>query len=358
MRCPEDQSPLSTVEVLGRQLSSCSRCHGLWAEVAELEAILRASGGPAPGAFEPDGGRGGPCPVCGQPLESGLFPGNGLQAERCPTDQSVWLAPGRLTRLLARREPAPAARAAAPRPRRPVSWRGLVLLLLFFGLGWGVMEALWPRLGTYLEERRHQQRARQAWEVRRGPELRGALEGLNDTWLQARERFLAGDFPAAWKDVEGDDDLREDIELSLLFDVPWPRRVVGWLRSEHLVRVVEPGVGDLPRDLAVEVVAPSGQLFEPEWKEPDGSPAEDPEPFLKVTRLEEAELTQKDAQDVRIEGLTEKGQLLIALIGWEGRLVGYCFPSSKPARLPKPGQLEIDGERWIWREGKFVQGEP
>lgn len=358
MRCPEDQSPLSTVEVLGRQLASCSRCHGLWAEVGELEAILRASGGPAPGPFEADGGQGGPCPVCGQPLEAGVFPGNGLQAELCRTDSGVWLAPGRLTRLLARREPAAAAKAAPRRRPATVNWRGLLVLLLFFGLGWGAMEAIWPRLGTYLDERRHQQRARQAWQVRRGPELAAAMKGLDDPWLHARERYLAGDLPAAWKELEAKDELYEDVELGLLFDVPWPRRVVRWLRSQQLVRVVEPGVGKLPRELALEVVAPSGQLFEPEWRKPDGSHAEDPPPFLTVTRLEEAELTREDAEDVRIEGQTEEGQLLIALISWEGRLVGYCFPSTKPARLPKPGQLEIDGERWLWRQGRFAQGEP
>lgn len=118
--CPKCDSQLFSLRFKEVEVDFCDRCHGLWLDAGELEALMRLTGAAAsdpllafqnqPGA--PPRGRKHLCPRCDQTLREVAVPRPGAEAlrlDRCPRGHGLWFDANELRQLLALFPPASGA---------------------------------------------------------------------------------------------------------------------------------------------------------------------------------------------------------------------------------------------------------
>jgi Zn-finger nucleic acid-binding protein len=110
--CPKCDERLFLVYLRDTEFDACPKCHGVWLDAGEIEAIMRETGATPDDAVlrsfdhpgKPPHGVKQLCPRCDTLLEevSPDCPGGGtLVLDRCPKKHGVWFDAGELMRLLA-----------------------------------------------------------------------------------------------------------------------------------------------------------------------------------------------------------------------------------------------------------------
>jgi Zn-finger nucleic acid-binding protein len=98
-RCPVDASALRLAERDGYLAAECARCHGIWLPGTTLRR-MRAGAADRPVAdSEPGGTDARRCPEDETPLST--VEAKGIVVDRCPTCNGIWFDAGEMERLMA-----------------------------------------------------------------------------------------------------------------------------------------------------------------------------------------------------------------------------------------------------------------
>ena len=105
MRCAKCSGELEVRKVEATTVNQCGKCHGVWFDWREMDAVLRGGGlqmldhGDHPAADIADA-KAGTCPRCDQALERfDSLAVEGLHFDQCGGCRGVWLDSGELRRL-------------------------------------------------------------------------------------------------------------------------------------------------------------------------------------------------------------------------------------------------------------------
>ena len=109
--CPKCDIPLFLLHLKDIEIDFCDRCHGLWLDAGELEALLRRTGAPTDDpllrfqqqAGVKPSGRQHLCPRCDEPLREIQVKQSGsaaLTLDKCPLGHGLWFDSEELQRLL------------------------------------------------------------------------------------------------------------------------------------------------------------------------------------------------------------------------------------------------------------------
>lgn len=352
--CPADQTALTGLEVLGRNLQSCPRCGGTFLSAGDLAALCRLA--PSSLKLEPARTGASSCPSCGQKLC--LARAEGQELEACPSCSGVWLGQGGLRRLMAA-----ASQPAPDRRRSHQAWLGSLLGLC---LGLGLLSL---GLGQFQQARLSEQ-AEQAWQLRDGVALRQLADriGSSESRKLARARgfYLDQDFVACLNELTG---LSSDPARSLetlaeegwMGQVAWPGKLVGSLSvdldqdTDHeLLRVIEPGQGEV--GLKVEALRRQRRVYKLapiELVKSDGKPLVKPDPTLKLLEIRSERVTEHKDALLFLE--LEEGEHALDLItATREKLLRYRFLSDSPVRV-KDGGITTSQGKYVFQDDHFVR---